>query len=384
MDFELNRQEKMIQDSVVEFAKKEFPPEMVRELDEKEEFPREIFAKMAKADWFSLPIRQEYGGTGGTILEALLLIQNLSRYFAPAAFGYILHLMHAHLLDLHGSSEQKAYFLPKMASGEIFIAIAMTEPSGGTDALNMSSYAESDGDVFILNGQKTWISFADMCDFLITVMRTDVNPKKKSQGITLFISERENPNIEIRPIRKLGYRALHCCEVFYDKVEVPASNVIGKINQGFYHLLDTLNIERLGAAALALGVGEAAFEAALTYAKERIAFNRPIGQFQHIQRYISDMALSLEQARLLLYKAAWLCSKGKPAVLESNMAKLACTEATTQVTSDAMRIFGSYGFSMESEIQRYFRDSRLGLFSPVSNEMVRNLICEHFNLPRSY
>jgi len=317
-------------------------------------------------------------------MEIVILMENLARFFGPAAFGYILHLMHSHLIDLHGSREQKEFFLPKMARGEILVAISMTEPSGGTDALNMSSYAESSGDHYVLNGQKTWISLGDMAEYLMTVMRTDRKPKKKSQGVTLFLVPRANPKIEIIPIRKLGYRALHNCDVFYDGVEVSRSSVIGEVGQGFYHLLSALNVERIGAAALALGVGQAAFEASLQYARERNAFGRPIGQFQHIQRYISDMVLNLEQARLLLYKAAWLHSKGKPAALECNMAKLACTEVASQVTSDGMRIFASYGFSMESDIQRYFRDSRLGLFSPVSNEMIRNFICEHLKLPRSY
>jgi acyl-CoA dehydrogenase len=159
---------------------------------------------------------------------------------------------------------------------------------------------------------------------------------------------------------------------------------VGKIDEGFYNLLTTLNVERLGAGALALGVGQATFEASLQYAKQRNAFERPIGQYQHIQRYISDMAVNLEQARLLLYKAAWLDSQGKPAVLECNMAKLACTEAAAQTTSDAMRIFASVGYSTESDVQRYFRDSRVGLFAPVSNEMIRNLICQQLGLPRSY
>ena len=384
MDFELSQQEKMLLTSVEEFASKEFPLELVRELDEREEFPREIFTKMAKIGWLSLPIRPEYGGTGGTTIENILLIENLAKYFAAAAGGYLIHLMNSHLIELHGNEEQKGLFLPKLSKGEIFIAFALTEPSGGTDALAMSSYAERKGDHYVLNGQKTWISFADIADYILTVMRTDLNPPKKSMGITLFLVPRQSPGIEITPLRKLGYRAFHSCDVFYDNVEVPLHNVVGKIDEGFYNLLTSLNVERLGAGALALGVGQATFEASLQYAKQRNAFERPIGQFQHIQRYISDMAVNLEQARLLLYKAAWLDSEGKPAALECNMAKFACTEASAQTTSDAMRIFASVGYSSESDIQRYFRDSRVGLFAPVSNEMIRNIICQHLGLPRSY
>lgn len=384
MDFGLSEQEKMLVTSVNEFAAREYPLELVRDLDMREEMPREIVLKMAKIGLFGLPIRPEFGGTGGTTMENVLVIENLAKHFGAVSACYMMHVMMSRIIDAYGNQEQKEYFLRKMSEGEILIAFALTEPAGGTDVLSMTTYAEKKGDNYVLNGQKTWISFADIADYFIAVVRTDFNAPKKALGLSLFLFPQQTAGIDIKVLHKFGYRAFHCCEVFYDNVEVPATSMVGEVDRGLYNLLAALNMERLGAGAMALGVGQAAFEATLEYAKQRNAFGRPIGAFQHMQRYISDMAVNLEQARLLLYKAAWLDSQGEPAVLECNMAKFACTETAAQVASDAMRLFASAGYAAESDVQRYFRDARLGLFSPVSNEMIRNLICQQLGLPKSY
>ena len=240
------------------------------------------------------------------------------------------------------------------------------------------------GETGVINGQKTFISGADVSDYYITVVRTDRAPKKKAEGVSVLIVDAHSPGIEVRPLKKLGIKSVHACEVFFDNVLVPKENLLGQKEKGWYQLVNTLNNERIGVAAMALGVAEAAFEDSVRYAKEREAFGKPIGQFQAIQHYLADSATKIELATLLLLKAAWMQSKEQRCDVEATMAKLYASEVAFEIASIGIQIMGGYGYMMEYDMQRYFRDVKVFSFAPISNEMARNYIAESLGLPKSY
>lgn len=220
---------------------------------------------------------------------------------------------------------------------------------------------------------------------MLTLVKTDKTAAKKARSLSLFlIPVKDNPGITIRPIRKFTIKGASACEVFFDDVKVPAANMMGELHGGWYALTKTLNHERIGVASLTNGIGQAAFEDMVEYAKQREAFGRPIGQYQAIQHKVAETAMELEFSKLITYKAAWLLEQGKPCHLEASMAKLVSSEMAFKAATRGLDILGGYGVSMEYDMQRYFRDSRQCTFSPISNEMVRNSIAEYYGLPRSY
>lgn len=385
MDFDLTQEQRMIRESVRKFLEKECPKEYVREIDEKEEFPQQIWEKMAEMGLMGLPIPGEYGGTGGSTLDTVLVMEELARGILVASLAYMMcACFGANTVGLYGNEEQKRFYLPKLARGEIKFAIGLTETSGGTDILSLSTSAKKEGDGYIINGHKIFTTGAHIADYVTLAARTEKNVRKRSEGITLFIVDLKSPGITIRPLKKLGWKAMGSNEVLFTDVKVPEENILGELHKGWYSLVATLDNERILVAAGALGLAQAAFEDALNYAKERYAFGKPIGQFQSIQHYLANMATEIELARLLTYKAAWLESRGIKSDMEASMAKLATSETLTRVTQMGMQILGGYGFMMEYDMQRYFRDARVFTIGPISNEMIRNYIGEKLGLPRSY
>jgi len=384
MDFLFDESQEIFRKSVREFLERECSRDKVRHWDETSTFPMEAWSAMAELGWLALGVSEKYGGASGTALDCILFIEELTRRCGALGFAFSLLSLDAILLEHFATEVQKQDLLPRLANGKITIALGMTEPSGGTDILALSTSAQLEKDVYILNGQKTWISLGKLADYLLVLARTDPSPEKKSKGLTLFLVDAKTPGIEIRTIKKTTYRSVDSAEIFLNEVSVSASQIIGELGNGFRHLFVALDYERVTAAALALGNAAAAFDDARQYALERHAFGRPIGQFQAIQHYLARMHVSIEQSRWLMYRAAWLqdhADSGQAVALE---AKVAATEAAVQVTSDALRIFASYGVSAECDVQRYFRDARLGLFSPITNEMALNTIGQKLGLPRCY
>ena len=264
-------------------------------------------------------------------------------------------------------------------------AISVTEPDGGTDVLNvMKTTARADGDDFIINGSKVWTTCADLADYMVVYARTDPQAAKKTQGITIFLVDPKTVGIEIRKINKLGIRATSSFEVFYNDVRVPRSSILGRQDHGFYDLLPMLNNERILVAAICLGLAQAAFNDALEYAKQRQAFGRPIGQFQALQHELARTRTDIELATLITYKAAWLQSLGRECGTEANMAKFVAANAACQAADRGMQVLGGYCYSMEFDMQRYWRDSRLYRIAPITDEMVLNFIGEQIGLPRSF
>ena len=346
--------------------------------------PPELREGMGRLGWFSMLVPAEYGGTDSTVQDIAVLLEELARHFVSAAGLFVLGAMAGRLLSRYGTDAQRQAMFPRLITGQGMISFGITEPTGGTDALALTTTAKRDGDEWVINGQKVFTSMAHYAEHIITVARTTPNLPKRAQGISLIAVPMNTPGITVRKLKMLGWRSAGTNEVFFDQVRVPVTNLIGEPGRGFYHLLESLNNERITCAAISVGIARAAFEDALQYAKDRQAFGRPIGQFQAIQHYLAEMATDVDQARLLTQRAAWLQDNDRPCQVESGMAKYASAEVAVRNCDKGMRILGGYGFTLESDMQRYLRDSRLQPFSPVSNEMVKNLIGESLGLPRSY
>jgi acyl-CoA dehydrogenase len=390
MDFGLTDEQKLLRDSMREFVNKEIKGEYARDLDED---PSKMFIddamwqKIKDLGIFAASVPEEYGGLGGTIMDDVIISEEFARgsvavamsFGATTGFG-------ARSILFSGNEEQKKYFLPKIAQGEIKFAMAVTEPGGGTDILGaIKTVARPDGKNFIINGQKIFITNAHVADYLLTLVKTDETTPKKSKSLSTFlIPVRDNPGIEIIPLKKFTIKGASACEIFFDNAKVPAANMLGELHNGWYELLKTLNHERIMVAALTNGLGQAALEDMVDYAKKREAFGRPIGQYQAIQHKVADTVMELEFAKLITYKAAWLLEQGKPCHLEAAMAKLVSSEMAFKASTRGLDVLAGYGVTIDYDMQRYFRDSRQCTFSPISNEMVRNFIAEQYGLPRSY
>jgi acyl-CoA dehydrogenase len=390
MDFGLTDEQKLLRDSMREFVNKEIKGEYARDLDED---PSKMFIddamwqKIKDLGIFAASVPEEYGGLGGTIMDDVIISEEFARgsvavamsFGATTGFG-------ARSILFSGNEEQKKYFLPKIAQGEIKFAMAVTEPGGGTDILGaLRTFARQDGDNFIVNGQKIFITNAHKADYLLTLAKTDETASKKAKSLSLFlIPVKDNPGITIVPIKKFTIKGASACEIFFDDAKVPVSNMLGEVNNGWYELLKTLNHERIMVAALTNGLGQAALEDMVDYAKKREAFGRPIGQYQAIQHKVADTVMELEFAKLITYKAAWLLEQGKPCHLEAAMAKLVSSEMAFKAATRGLDVLAGYGVTIDYDMQRYFRDSRQCTFSPISNEMVRNFIAEQYGLQRSY
>jgi acyl-CoA dehydrogenase len=386
MDFEFSEEQLMLQDSVRRFCEKELPKDIVRKSDENEELPPGMWSKMAELGWLGIALPEEYGGTGGSIIEQLIIMEELSRKSPALAICFMTtNSFGARTIFNNGSERQKKTFLPKISRGEVKFCLALTEPGGGTDVLGaLKTTAETQGSEFVINGQKTFISDALVADYMILVARTDKKPARKSKGFSLILVDMKRDGVEIQKLNKLGIRPSIVSEIFLTDVHVPLDSLIGRREEGWSHLLDTLNNERILVAGYALGIGRSAFDDAVSYAKERDAFGRPISQFQAIQHYLSDMYVQLELARLITYKAAWLQCLAKPCGVESTMAKLVASEAGLEIATNGMRILAGYGYMMEYDMQRYYRDAMQAVVTPITNEMSKNYIGQSLGLGRSY
>jgi acyl-CoA dehydrogenase len=387
MEFELNEERRMLVETLRKFISQECSSEYARKIDEEETFPHELYGKMAELGFMSLPFPTEYGGLDGNVIDEVLIIEELSKASAAIGLTYFLSTCFGgKSIEFFGTEEQKHTYLPKLFSGEMMFSLALTEAGGGTDILgSLKTTAVKKGNHYVVNGQKTFITGAHVSDYLITVVRTGKESQKKSGGLSVLMIDTKTPGVDIRRLSKLGIRATGTNEIFFTDVEVPAENLVGmEENKGWYQIVDTLNNERVSLAALSIGIGQAAFDYALNYAKEREAFSRPIGQFQSIQNYLAETATELEMVRLLTYKAAWLQSQNKRCGKETAMAKLAASEVGFRATLRGMRIMAGYGYMMEYDMQRFFRDAELFLVTPITNEMTKNFIAMELGLPRSY
>ena len=330
----------------------------------------------------SVPV--EFGGSGADVMTGAVFCEELARRFPSLATDWLLVSMTARILREAGTPAQRAEYLPRVASGDFLMGFGMSEPGGGTDVLALKTRASREGDEWVVRGQKLYTSFADDADAILVLCRTEPEGAKRARGLSLVLTPRNQPAVEVRRLELMGMRAACTCEVFLDGARAPADAVVGQEGRGWYHLLATLDEERILCAAMYVGITGAALDQALQYARDRQAFGRPIGAFQAVQHPLADTATELEQIRLITAKAAWLQSNGRECATEAAMAKLAATETAIRATDRCMRVLGGYGMVEESPMERLLRDTRLGPFSPISNEMVRNFVSERLGLAKSY
>ena len=384
MNFDRIEEHEMLRDSVRDFFERELPEKRIREMDRARRIPREIWKRFAELGWMGLSVPVEFGGSGADVTTGAVFCEELARRFPSLATDWLLVSMTARILREAGTPAQQAEYLPRVASGDFLMGFGMSEPGGGTDVLALKTRASREGDGWVVRGQKLYTSFADDADAILVLCRTEPEGAKRARGLSLVLTPRNQPAVEVRRLELMGMRAACTCEVFLDGARAPADAVVGQEGRGWYHLLATLDEERILCAAMYVGITSAALDQALQYARDRQAFGRPIGAFQAVQHPLADTATELEQIRLITAKAAWLQSNGRECATEAAMAKLAATETAIRATDRCMRVLGGYGMVEESPMERLLRDTRLGPFSPISNEMVRNFVSERLGLAKSY
>jgi acyl-CoA dehydrogenase len=390
LDFELTEEQKMIVETVRKFKEKECPKEKVREWDKTETFPTHVWKRLGEIGLLGAAFPEQYGGTGGGIIEETLITEELSYGFSDLGLTYLLGVCFGGISILEqGNEEQKKKYLPPLIAGNTNFCLSLTEPGGGTDILGaLKSRAKQDGDYFILNGTKIFTTGAHVADTIVGVFRTDDSPDKPARGLTIFLIDKKSPGITCNKIEKLGSHILSSFEVVYEDVKVHKSQILGERGKGWYQIIATLNNERIVCAAICLGLARAALDDAVQYAKEREAFGKPIGQYQAIQHPLAESATELEAARLITYKAAWMQSKNPQSTqtgVIATMAKYYASEIAQKATDRGMRVLAGYGFTEEYDMQRYFRNIRQLIFAPITNEMSKNFLGQvMLGLPKSY
>ena len=388
MDFDLTEDQATIRAAVRELAGK-FDDQYWMEKDADHEFPTEFYDTFAKGGWLGMTTPEEYGGHGFGITEASILLEEVAASGAGMNGASSMHLsiFGMHPVIKHGSEELKQRTLPGIVSGKLHVCFGVTEPGAGLDTTRITTFARRDGDHYVVNGRKVWISKAMESQKVLLLTRTTKleDVKKKTDGLTLFLTDIDRSRIDVRPIKKMGRNAISSNELFIDDLRIPVEDRVGEEGKGFKYILDGLNPERMLVAAEALGIGKAALCRATAYGNEREVFGRPIGMNQGIQFPLADSLAHLDAAELVLRKATWLYDNGRPCAREANTAKYLCADAGFQAADRALQTHGGMGYSEEYHVARYFREARLTRIAPLSQEMVLNYLGEHvLGLPRSY
>lgn len=358
MNFTFSREQELVRQMVREFAKNEVEP-IAAEIDATERFPMENVEKMAKLGMLGIPFDKEYGGAGGDTISYILTVEELSKVCGTTGVIVSAHTsLCASLINQFGNKDQKAKYLTPLAKGEKLGAFGLTEPGAGTDASGQQTTAVLEGDNYILNGSKIFITNGGVAETFIIFAMTDKS--KGTKGISAFIVEKDFPGFSIgKHEDKLGIRASSTTELVMQNCIVPKENLIGQEGRGFGIAMKTLDGGRIGIAAQALGIAEGALEEACKYMKERKQFGRPLSAFQGLQWMIADMDVRVESARLLVYKAAFLKDAGLPYSLDAARAKLVAAEVAMEVTTKAVQIFGGYGYTKEYPVERMMRDAKI-------------------------
>ena len=358
MNFGLTREQELVRQMVREFAVNEVKP-IAAEIDETERFPMENVKKMAELGMMGIPFPKELGGAGGDVLSYIITVEELSK--ACGTHGVIVSAhtsLCASLIYENGTPAQKEKYLVPLAKGEKIGAFGLTEPGAGTDAAGQQTTAVLDGDNYILNGSKIFITNGGVADTFIVFAMTDKS--QGTRGISAFIVEKDFPGFSIgKKEDKLGIRASSTTELIFENCVVPKENLIGKEGKGFGIAMKTLDGGRIGIAAQALGIAEGAYEEAVKYMKERKQFGRPLSAFQGLQWMIADMETKIEAAKLLVYKAAWLKQNKMPYSVDAAKAKLFAAEVSMDVTTKAVQIHGGYGYTKEYPVERMMRDAKI-------------------------
>ena len=374
MDFEFTEEQRLLRESVRDMMDRIATPEYIRKCDVEGCYPFELYDAFLEMGLLQMPFPQEYGGLGGSVIDFVIIAEELGRksYDFLGAYGTCvfngLNILH------NGTEAQKQYWVPKLINGEIRMSISMTEPNAGSDAGAMRTAAKREGDFWVINGQKVFSTGAGVKNNVINLYaRTDLAaPYQK--GISLFLVDNTTPGIKMRKLDTLGRRALGTYEIFFDNVKIPADRLVGETHKGWGYMLSGLQLERVMTTAGYCGSAQSVVDQALEYAKQRHQFGKPIGTFQAIAHMLADMQTEVEASRLLMWRAAWLLSKGQDALMAISMAKLFGSEAYVKAANLGMQIMGGYGYIMEFDMQRHFRDARVTTVTAGTSQMQRNLI----------
>ncbi|WP_405106915.1 acyl-CoA dehydrogenase family protein [Micromonospora sp. NBC_01405] len=372
--FVLSAEERAIVDLVRDFVDREVKP-VVRDLEHDNVYPEDLIKQMAAMGMFGLTIPEPYGEVRVSTVCYAMVTEELARGWMSLAGVIGGHTVVAKLILLYGTEEQRQRYLPRMATGELRAAMALTEPGGGSDLQALRTVARLDGDEYVVNGSKTWITNARRSGLVALLCKTDPTATPPHAGISVLLAEKGAGFEVSRDLPKLGYKGVESCELSFDDYRVPADAVLGGVpGRGFVQMMRGLEIGRIQVAGRAVGVGRAAFEDSLRYAQERESFGVQIWKHQSISNYLADMATRLTAARLMLHDSAERLDRGERCDLEAGMAKLFASETAMQIAMDALRIHGGYGYSTEFDVERYFRDAPLMIVGEGTNEIQRNII----------
>jgi alkylation response protein AidB-like acyl-CoA dehydrogenase len=373
MEYFLTEEQEMIRDLARRIAEEKIAP-VALELDETGEFPWDIIKVIAESDLFGVYIPEEYGGLGGGVFEESLVIEELSRACSGVAVCYAASALGSFPILVFGTEEQKNRYIPQIVSGQKLAAFGLTEANAGSDAGAMETTAVSDGDYYILNGTKQWITNGGEADIYTIIAMTD--KKKGARGASAFIVEKGTPGFTFgKKENKMGIRSSATRELIFQDCKIPKANLLGKKGMGFIIAMKTLDITRPGIGAQAVGIAQGAFDAALKYSRERKQFGQSISSFQAIQHMLADMAIQIEAARALVYATARMIDAGgSDYSKESAMAKVFASDVAMKVTTDAVQIFGGYGYMKEYPVEKMMRDAKITQIYEGTNQIQRNVI----------
>jgi alkylation response protein AidB-like acyl-CoA dehydrogenase len=374
VDFAFTDEQRLLRESVRSLMETHAPPAFVREIDREGRYPYELYERWVEAGLLALPFAEAFDGLGGSVTDMTIVAEEIARHSADVLMAYAGSVFCGLNIVRKGSPEQQSRWIPRVIDGTTRMAIAISEPEAGSDVGAMRTKAVRDGDDWIVSGQKLWVTGAGARDCVLNVyLKTDTSVDYR-RGMSLFLIDNDAPGVELRKLDMLGRRATGTYEVFFHDVRVPADRVVGGENSGWSVILSGLQAERIVSAAGSCGGAQASVDLALAYAKERVQFGRPIGTNQSIAHMLADMQTEVDAARTLMWRAAWMVDQGRDALREISMAKLFASETYVKVANLGMQIFGAYGYNMEYDMQRHFRESRSATIAAGSSQMQRNII----------
>ena len=374
MDFEFTREQEMFRETVRKVMDKVATPEYIRRCDRESVYPYELYDAWVETGMLRPPFPEEYGGLGGNALDMVIIAEEISQKCFDFFTAYSTSVFCGMNIVRKGTEDQKRKWIPKLLSGEIKMAISISEPEAGSDVGSMRTHAVRDGDHWVINGEKIWSTGASADGIVINAyVKTDLKVHYR-EGMSLLLVDRDMPGVTVRRLDMLGRKSVGMHQIIFDNVRVPADRLVGGEGKGWDVVLAGLQLERLAAAAGYWGGAQAVVDLALDYAKNRKQFGRAIGSFQALAHMIADMQTEVDAARLLTWRAGWKMVRGEDALREISMAKLFTSETYAKVANMGMQIMGAYGYSMEFDMQRYFRDSRSGTIGAGTSQMQRNLI----------
>ena len=379
MDFKFTEEQELFRRTASQFAKKEIAP-MVEDLEQREEFPVEILKRMGELGFLGIPYPEKYGGADGDIVTLSIFLEEVGYVSAVVAGAAVVQINGvAAPVYLFGTEEQKEKYLIPSIKGEKIGAIAMTEPEAGSDSSAIRTSARKVDDGYIIDGTKIFCTNAGVADLLFATVVTD--PGKGIKGISIFVVDTATPGLTIgKNIKKLGLHGVGTYEVILEGCRLGKDTILGEENKGFYNLMKSVERNRIGVAAVAVGLSRAAFDHALSHAKERVQFGKPIGSFQGVQFMLADMAVEIELATLMTYKTAWMDDQGIRCNKEASIAKLYASQMSNRVAYKALQIFGGYGYMTEYPLERYFRDARVFEIFEGTSEIQKTIISKELGL----